>query len=106
MSQPRTFRTPRRVDRRAATLMRRPADTKRRLTMRLSDAGLRCRQTKLIDPDHRLPPWLTEDATRDRSNRLLDACADIRSTTARACDLDNRTLPAMLDQRNAEKAPE
>ena len=31
--------------------------------MRLSDAGLRCRQTKLIYPDHRLPPWLTEDAT-------------------------------------------
>src|SRR6202034_4315718 len=43
------------------------------LTMRLSDAGLRCRQTKLIYPNHRLPPWLTEDATRDRSNRLLDA---------------------------------
>src|ERR1700727_851432 len=31
--------------------------------MRLSDAGLHQRQTKLIDPDHRLPPWLTEDAT-------------------------------------------
>ena len=40
--------------------------------MRLSDAGLRRRPTKLIDPDHRLSPWLTEDATRDRSNRLLD----------------------------------
>jgi hypothetical protein len=40
--------------------------------MRLSDAGLRCRQTKLIYPDHRPPPWLNEDATRDRSNRLLD----------------------------------
>src|SRR6202035_1526713 len=39
--------------------------------MRLSDAGLRCRQTKVLYPDHRLPPWLTEDATRDRSNRLL-----------------------------------
>ena len=26
---------------------------------------------KLIYPNHRLPPWLTEDATRDRSNRLL-----------------------------------
>jgi hypothetical protein len=33
--------------------------------------GLRCRPTKLIYPDHRLPPWLTEDAPRDRSNRLL-----------------------------------
>src|SRR5450631_4223745 len=31
--------------------------------MRLSDAGLRCRQTKLIYPNHRLPPWLTEDST-------------------------------------------
>jgi hypothetical protein len=39
--------------------------------MRLSDAGLRRQQTKLIYPDHRLPPWLNEDATRDRSNRLL-----------------------------------
>ena len=39
--------------------------------MRLSDAGLRRQQTKLIYPDHRPTPWLTEDATRDRSNRLL-----------------------------------
>jgi hypothetical protein len=30
------------------------------LTMRLSDAGLRLRQTKLIYPDHRPSPWLTE----------------------------------------------
>ena len=41
--------------------------------MRLSDAGLRRRPTKLIYPDHRLPPGLTEDVTRDRSNRLLEA---------------------------------
>ena len=41
--------------------------------MRLSDAGLRCREAKLIYPDHRSPPWLTEDAPRDRSNRLLGA---------------------------------
>src|SRR5882672_7657974 len=41
--------------------------------MRLSDSGLRQRQTKALYPNHRLPPWLTEDATRDRSNRLLDA---------------------------------
>ena len=40
------------------------------LTMRLSDAGPR-RQTKAVYSDHRLPPWLTEDAPRDRSNRLL-----------------------------------
>jgi hypothetical protein len=44
-----------------------------RLTMRLSDAGLHQRRTKALYPNHRLPPWLTEDATRDRSNRLLGA---------------------------------
>jgi hypothetical protein len=44
--------------------------------MRLSDAGLRQRQTKALDPNHRLPPWLTQAAPRDRSNRLLDACGD------------------------------
>jgi hypothetical protein len=43
-----------------------------RLTMRLSDAGLRQRQTKALYPNHRLPPWPNEDDTRDRSNRLLD----------------------------------
>jgi hypothetical protein len=37
----------------------------------LSDAGLRRRQTKILYSNHRLPPWLTEDAPRDRSNRLL-----------------------------------
>ena len=42
------------------------------LTMRLSDAGLHKRQTKAVYLNHRLPLWLTEDATRDRSNRLLD----------------------------------
>jgi len=46
------------------------------LTMRLSDAGLRQRQTKALYLNHRLPPWLTEDAPRDRSNRLLDGSAD------------------------------
>jgi hypothetical protein len=39
--------------------------------MRLSDAGMRCRKAKAVYLNHRLPPWLTEDATRDRSNRLL-----------------------------------
>jgi hypothetical protein len=33
------------------------------LTMRLSDAGLSRCQTKLIYPDHRLPPWLIENDT-------------------------------------------
>jgi hypothetical protein len=30
--------------------------------MRLSDAGLRCRPTKLIYTNHRLPPWPNGDA--------------------------------------------
>ena len=40
--------------------------------MRLSDARLRQHESNLLYLDHRLPPWLTEDAPRDRSNRLLD----------------------------------
>src|ERR1700688_1164937 len=36
------------------------------LTMRLSDAGLCRRRTKLIYPDHLPSPWLTDDDTRDR----------------------------------------
>ena len=46
-----------------------------RLTIRLSDARLRRQQSKLIYPNHRLPPWPTEAATRERSNRLLDVIA-------------------------------
>ena len=42
------------------------------LTIRLSDARLRQPETKPLYTNHRPPPWLTEDATRDRSNRLLD----------------------------------
>jgi hypothetical protein len=75
------------------------------LTIRLSDAGAQ-RQTKTLYSSHRPPPWPTEDATRDRSNRLLDACAEICSTILHARDLDNLALPERLDQRNAERAPE
>src|SRR5665213_4300812 len=39
--------------------------------MRLSDARVRCHPAKLIYPNHQLPPWLTEDAARDHSSRLL-----------------------------------
>jgi hypothetical protein len=54
--------------------------------MRLSDPGLRQRQLKLIYPDHRLPPWLNEDAPRDRSNRLLVViCANANSQDVCAC---------------------
>src|ERR1700691_3172402 len=38
----------------------------------LSDAGSHQRRTKMLYPNHRPSPWLNEDATRDRSNRLLD----------------------------------
>jgi hypothetical protein len=58
----------------------------RRLTMRLSDAGLHQRQTKALYPNHRLPPWLTEDATRDRSNRLLDDTHRSRDRAHRSCN--------------------
>jgi hypothetical protein len=46
---------------------------------------LRRRPTKLIYPNHRPPPWLNEDATRDRSNRLLcdsDETGHLRSGTS------------------------
>src|ERR1700722_9288733 len=43
----------------------------RDLTMKLIDAGLHCRPTKLIYPDHRLTPWSIEDAACDRWSRLL-----------------------------------
>jgi hypothetical protein len=39
--------------------------------MRLSDAGLRKRPSRLLYPHHRLPPWINEVGTRDRSNPLL-----------------------------------
>ena len=54
--------------------------------MRLSDAGLRCQPTKPIYPDHRSPPWLTGDAPRDRSNRLLDDTQRNRDRAHRRCD--------------------
>src|ERR1700676_218213 len=48
-----------------------PRSRGQHITMRLSDAGAEP-QPKLLNPDHRLPPWLNEYATRDRSNRLFD----------------------------------
>src|SRR5580698_3908485 len=57
----------------------------RKLTMRLSDAGLRHHKPKLLYPDHRLPPWLPKARPRDRSNRLLDDFADTE-TKEHPCD--------------------
>jgi len=72
-----------------------------RLTMRLSDARLRRHPTKLLYPDHRLPPWPTEDDTRDRSNRLLDDCANGRSITRPAWRRGAPELREELAPRNA-----
>jgi len=41
------------------------------LTMRLSDADMRRHESKALYVNHRLPPWPTEAAAHDRSNRLL-----------------------------------
>jgi hypothetical protein len=38
----------------------------------MSDARLRRLKTKLLYPDHRSPPWLTEDATPRSIELLLD----------------------------------
>src|SRR5271167_5165162 len=63
------------------------------LTMRLSDAGLRRRQTKPIYPNHRLPLWFTEDATRDRSNRLLEGSTEAELRSPLRQDLQRRIEP-------------
>ena len=69
---------------RAATLA--PSVICEGLTMRLSDAGLRQHQTKLIYPDHRLTPCPNEAAPRDRSNRLLDDALDERKYYIWCCN--------------------
>jgi hypothetical protein len=49
--------------------------------MRLSDARVRRRKTKLIYTNHRLPQLLTgADISRDRSNRWLDPRRNRNST--------------------------
>jgi hypothetical protein len=68
----------------------------RNLTIRLSDAGLRQRQTKALYLNHRLPPWPNEDATRDRSNRLLGAPLQVARTTRQ-----NSPRPSESINRNA-----
>src|SRR5271154_48069 len=54
-------------------------------TMRLSDARLHCRETKLLYFNHRPPPWSTVDATRDRSNRLSDGSVPGQTKRQRWC---------------------
>jgi hypothetical protein len=86
--------------------------------MRLSDAGLHQRQAKALYANHRLPPWLNEDATRDRSNRLLGddggrqeiaiASASLLHPTAllRQCSLHTKGLAAQQEYSSLEKAPQ
>jgi hypothetical protein len=94
------------------------------LTMRLSDAGLQQRQTKALYSNHRLPPWFTEDATRDRSNRLLGqstnrrndnrplrrlCCCNHRVSSVIACSLEssqsNQRLLAIRSRRKKPAPP-
>ena len=58
--------------------------------MRLSDAGLPQHQTKALYPNHRLPPWLTEGAPRDPSNRLLGIAIARDYILARRDDIGSR----------------
>ena len=69
------------------------------LTMRLSDAGMRQRKTKLIYPNHRPSPWSTKAATRDRSNRLLE----VRVLPTTKTDFLS-ALGAVLKQKSALNA--
>jgi hypothetical protein len=68
--------------------------------MKLNDARAR-RQTKLLYPNHRSPPWLTEDATRDRSNRLLGGAQLLHPTRidyyGTGCNVMNRAFFCSAD---------
>src|SRR5579862_3788630 len=62
--------------------------------MRLSDAGLGRHRTKLFYPDHHpLPPWLTEEAIRDRSNRLLGSDHNILVIRSMATNASITSVP-------------
>jgi hypothetical protein len=69
--------------------------------MRLSDAGLRRHQPKALYVNHRPLPWLTEDASRDRSNRLLGNKLRSRLLTHQTLE-----LPGTLDTNEFSKQRE
>jgi hypothetical protein len=48
--------------------------------MRLRDAGLRQRRTKALYPNHRLPPWPTEDAAPRSLEPIVRHRRDHRET--------------------------
>jgi hypothetical protein len=66
--------------------------------MRLSDAGLHQLQMKVFYPNHRLPPWLNEDATCHCSNRWLDTLRPVfvRDRQFRKNLVGNVTVSATL----------
>jgi len=68
--------------------------------MRLSDAGLRRRPTKLIYLNHRLPPWLTEVAApRSLEPIVMRSSWQLRTedtnTTSRSVSHPNALLTKM-----------
>jgi hypothetical protein len=60
-----------------------------RLTMRLSDARVRSRKTKLIYANHRPPPWLTGNDT-PRSPEPIVRCLVLRSGIVRRYSLPDQ----------------
>jgi hypothetical protein len=69
--------------------------------MKLSDAGLRRRQTKLIYPNHRPTPWLTKDATRNRSNQTGARTMRSRIGSLSAYTCHSATRPSRISARKA-----
>src|SRR5580692_10814870 len=71
--------------------------------MRLSDEGLRQRQTKALYPNHRNSPGPTKTRPRDRSNRLLDINSRRIGQTAAILQLSNDRIPMAANTNNARK---
>src|ERR1700733_8475686 len=74
-----------------------------RLTMRLSDAGLRRHQAKLIYPHHRPPPWPNEGAA-PRSLEPIVRCHNHLSPCALAAATE-RSSPWAHDAAITFSAP-
>jgi hypothetical protein len=73
--------------------------------MKLSDAGLRRRQTKLIYPNHRPTPWLTKDATRDRSNQTGARTMRSRIGSLSAYTCHSATRPSRISAQGYGRRP-
>jgi hypothetical protein len=78
-----------------------------RLTISLSDAGLRRRQTKGVYPNHRSSPWLAEVAARDRFNCLIELLLDEQygiNVPSRACVVIQHWLSSDKHKAALQKA--